>query len=1536
MITRKFWLISVATVAIAALCSQRTSAQVGNDNPTGPSGGFNGSVTTGCSYDPYTGNARRTITDIVVPGSVGAYPLAFTRVANSRGDAVYSSNNQFGEGGNWRHSYAWFLNSTFGLGQPTEYDVDFPDGRHVVFTPSSSDSCFRAAAGVRERFLPLDLNTMLAYLLLPDGGKVEFTASAFYSGNVNGYNFQATAIIDPYGQRTSMTYNWDGGLNTIQEPGGRWLQITYQNDPWKQYSFSFEYNIDHVQSSDGRIVQYHYNGGRFVSGGPQYTWLTSVVYPADPGMPAPTAYYSYQASNVPGDDGSYHGIPLLASCDDPMYEGPMKRISYTYATGQNPDGSPVAAGQIRSENSGATGQAVSTLVVDSTVTETRTEIRGDGPSRTFQYDGGKLVSYSDFKGQYSSISYDGNGYTSAFTDADGHTTNFLREGTIGAMSVLTHPDQSIQGYAYWYSNGGPYYVQIRGDERGHNTYFTRDGNFRLTRVDYPDYPYGAYEEFAYNGFGQVTSHRMTSGGMETFSYDGRGMMYASSNPDGTTYYYYDGYDRLDHVTDARWNATWFQYNIRGQITRITHQDGSYTQNSYNADGTLATSTDELGHTTSYSYDDYKRVVYITNPLQQTTSFVYAQDWANPYVQTTSNPKGVFSPMGKQIHYAYDENWQRTIMRVPSGSDPNDAWIFYGYDPAGNLAWTVDPRGTSTNFGYDNRNRRTSMTVNGLNQTTTWQFDTMGNLTRETRPDQSYRRMEYDSMNRVIDTYGFAGEHTHYDRDLAGNVHQLVDAKGAGYVFYYDAMNRKASAWYPPDATGATRYEVWYRDAVGHIYRHDNPAGDVQILQYDNRDRMSHSYWWGNVGPDVTTQYDAANRATNITTNGGETTVTFGYDDANRQTWEEQTLAGYPTRRVEFWRDADGNRTGLHFPGWYLIRYDYNQRNQLAHIYGGSWEPWFNYSYDAGGNVTQIQDQMGGIIDSMNCPSIQYDPLNRPVEWEQRGGSDNVFARSWQQYDSVGRMAATWRDEQSSKGERFSYTANDQLSVVEYNADQVWTGNPQNWNRWVGYNYTADLLNRQSVNDNGTPTNYTISPLNQYTTVNGATFNYDANFNLREAPNWGGSFDAQNRLMSAGHDGNSVYFTYDGLGRCVRRIAYPPGGGASTVLYAYDGWKPTVEWDGDGNFQAWNIYGGDADEILWRYQANAGHLRYHLDVRGNVAFILDGNGNGLEKYTYDAFGNATVTNWDGTNPRGYSNYGNRFMFQGREWLSELGIYDFRNRMYDPSIGRFLQMDPLGFDGGDTNLFRYCGDDPVNGSDPTGLHDLGDQAEIDLWNSATTEGVVVEGNPVYDILFAENPFADPTRFTQAGLFDRWSNASLNDYYKNSTYDFGLRESSADSQFTSGSVPANGSVSPTAQSSNPLAALLKVIGDMTYTVSFEHHLHTFWIRAGRVPIPLPFGVHAFATIDKKGYTLGIGPGLVEGKGLAGMTGRPFGESSGVQLVSQAVYTRGNWGVYMAGVPWSSAGDASFEYGGAYGLGAGVSITLEATYRRDWPWAH
>lgn len=68
---------------VLLLAAAWVRAELGDTNPTGISGQFNGNVTTGGSYDSYTWNATRSVTDIVVPGAVGAYPLAFTRTFNS-------------------------------------------------------------------------------------------------------------------------------------------------------------------------------------------------------------------------------------------------------------------------------------------------------------------------------------------------------------------------------------------------------------------------------------------------------------------------------------------------------------------------------------------------------------------------------------------------------------------------------------------------------------------------------------------------------------------------------------------------------------------------------------------------------------------------------------------------------------------------------------------------------------------------------------------------------------------------------------------------------------------------------------------------------------------------------------------------------------------------------------------------------------------------------------------------------------------------------------------------------------------------------------------------------------------------------------------------------------------------------------------------------------------------------------------------------------------------------------------------------------
>jgi RHS repeat-associated protein len=511
------------------------------------------------------------------------------------------------------------------------------------------------------------------------------------------------------------------------------------------------------------------------------------------------------------------------------------------------------------------------------------------------------------------------------------------------------------------------------------------------------------------------------------------------------------------------------------------------------------------------------------------------------------------------------------------------------------------------------------------------------------------------------------------------------------------MNPKTAANYPGDSTLTTHAEYFYYDIGGNLSLYRNPAGQYKHLNfadsYDSRNRLRHSAWtasrysmvvdW-NIGQEIFTNYDPASRITSIVTNNGATNVAFGYDAANRKVWEDQSLAGYPTRRVDTPRDADGNRHALQVSTLYYIEYAYTPRNQLASI--GSFA---NFTYDASGNMTsRLQSWLYN-----NGTNFAYDDLSR-VSQIELGDNSHIFSTRHFQYDTVNREKLTWRDEDNGfgtgRGERFEYDPSNQLKKVYYEAQNVWATNPANAVNTQEYSYTADRLNRASVSNNGVVTSYVMpNGMNQYTTVGGQGVSYDARFNIAGYNGMTFAYDAQNRLV-----GGSMQATYDGLGRCVKRTV-----NGQTRLFTYDDWNPILEWDQSGNRLAWNVYGARPDEILARDDTTHGSLIYKQDHHGNVVALLSWSGV-VEKYTYDAFGKATVTDAAGS-LRGGSWYGNRFMFTGREWIAELGIYDYRNRMYHPALGRFLQVDPLGFGAGDMNIYRYCGDDSVDRSDPMGL-------------------------------------------------------------------------------------------------------------------------------------------------------------------------------------------------------------------------------------------
>jgi RHS repeat-associated protein len=163
---------------------------------------------------------------------------------------------------------------------------------------------------------------------------------------------------------------------------------------------------------------------------------------------------------------------------------------------------------------------------------------------------------------------------------------------------------------------------------------------------------------------------------------------------------------------------------------------------------------------------------------------------------------------------------------------------------------------------------------------------------------------------------------------------------------------------------------------------------------------------------------------------------------------------------------------------------------------------------------------------------------------------------------------------------------------------------------------------------------------------------------------------------------------------------PPVGSGATFFY-YDGGNLVQEGPSGASASRNYVHGARMDEIVKQITPGNWSERYfHYEARGHCAFQTDPAGNIMEQYDYGAFGWPYVYDANGNN-LGYSPFGNRFLFTGREWLSDLKLYDFRNRMYQPELGRFMQPDPKEFDAGDYNLYRYCHNDPVNKADPFGL-------------------------------------------------------------------------------------------------------------------------------------------------------------------------------------------------------------------------------------------
>ncbi len=220
----------------------------------------------------------------------------------------------------------------------------------------------------------------------------------------------------------------------------------------------------------------------------------------------------------------------------------------------------------------------------------------------------------------------------------------------------------------------------------------------------------------------------------------------------------------------------------------------------------------------------------------------------------------------------------------------------------------------------------------------------------------------------------------------------------------------------------------------------------------------------------------------------------------------------------------------------------------------------------------------------------------------------------------------------------------------------------------------------------TTTNYNAN--NQQTTFGTTTETYDLNGNLATSTDAGVittyTWNARNQLTGISKTGFTASFTYDSFGRRNGKTI-----NGTVTNFLYDGLNPVQEKNG-GTVTANLLTGLDIDEFFTRTDG-VGVRALLSDALGSTVALGDGTGTLQTQYTYEPFGFVSQTGAASTSS---------YKFTGRE-DDGTGLMYYRARYYQPRLQRFISEDPIGFGGGDINLYGYVYNAPTVFTDPGGL-------------------------------------------------------------------------------------------------------------------------------------------------------------------------------------------------------------------------------------------
>ena len=908
-----------------------------------------------------------------------------------------------------------------------------------------------------------------------------------------------------------------------------------------------------------------------------------------------------------------------------------------------------------------------------------------------------------------SLTYDANGRVATFTRGGGTWNYTYADNGTQRTTTVTQPGGGSKIYV---SDTSTRELLSVTDELGHTTSYQYDSFARPTRITKPE---GNYTQLTYDARGNVTETRNVAKAGSGLTDIVSSAAFPASCTNAKTC------NEATSATDARGNTSDYTYDVNhGGVLTVTQPASTtgavrpqvrygYTALSAyykNSSGTIvadpaqiyeltSASTCQTGSSCTGTADEVKATIAygsagVANNLLPTSVSKGSGDGA--LTATTSRAYDIFGnvtsidgPLAGTADtsgFQYDANGQLTMSISP---DPDGAGALkmraqrFTYDANGNVTkveagTTTSLTGTFTPVTSGERVERTYDSIGrkitdalvsgtGTSALTQYSYDSKGRLSCTA---QRMNPSVFGSLPSDACTLGTAGSFgpdriTKSIYDNADEVTQVQIAVGTT-----DAANERTLTF----------------SANGELATLKDAENNLTTYAYDGFDRLSQTRYpnptkgsgtssstdYGQLG------YDAGSNVTSRRLRDGAT-INYTLDNLGRPTLKD--LPGTEPD-VSYSYDNLGRLTSASETGNALsFTYDALGRNLTETGPQGT----VTSAYDLAGNRTQLTYPGTGLF-------VNYDYLTtgEVSKVRENGATTGIGVLATFGYDDTGnRTSLTYGN---GVVQTYGYDPVSRLTTLTTNLTDTNDLTIGGSTTPISYNPASQILSAPRSNDtfswNGSVAvnrSYTANGLNQYTAAGSAIFTYDAKGNLTSDGTNTYGYSSENLLTSA----PGATLSYDPLLRLYQVS------GTTTMRLTYDGLNLLADYDGVGTLQHRYVFGPGIDEPIVEYAGSGTTSRTFLsaDERGSI-FARSGNTGAL----------VTSNTYDESGIPGSGNAG-LFQYTGQAWISQLGFYYYKARMYSPTLGRFMQTDPLGYDGDGPNLYAYVLNDPANFTDPLGL-------------------------------------------------------------------------------------------------------------------------------------------------------------------------------------------------------------------------------------------